>query len=72
MMCQNCRSAIATRRYGYGRGVVRNIAPLCDRCAETLTGLGMDLRAERVAPVTDTRPRWLRNLRAKDFTGSIA
>ncbi len=72
MNCGNCRSSIATTRYAYGRPI-RRITALCAPCAASLTALGMDLRASRAeaAPV-DNRPAWVRNLRAKDFTGSIA
>ena len=76
MICQNCRSAIATARYVYGHGAIRNLTVLCDPCAVSLRGIGMDLRVERATDYglerTDRRPVWLRNLKAKDFTGSIA
>lgn len=70
MRCGNCRSAIASRRYVYGQGALRGIAPLCDTCATALSAIGMDIRpGDREA---DTRPEWMRRLRAKDFTGSVA
>lgn len=73
MICQNCRSAVATGRYVYGQGKVRNLTTLCDGCRLILQGMGMDLRSgQPIAKVEDTRPAWLRNLRSKDFTGSIA
>jgi hypothetical protein len=76
MTCGNCRSAIATRRYAYGQGAIRNIAPLCDGCVASLEAIGMDLRPHQPTlrqavvrePEKDTRPMWLRNLTPKDMT----
>jgi len=64
MRCSNCRSAIATRRYGIYQSDMpfaqpTRIAPICDDCAARLRGLGMGLR-EQGEPVADTRPVWLR------------
>ena len=81
MKCGNCHEAIATRRYAYGQGAIRNIAPLCDGCVAILEGMGMDLRVQtptlRQAVVQpepeDKRPVWLRNLAPKIMDhGSIA
>jgi hypothetical protein len=73
MLCQNCRSAIATARYHYGIGSLRRITALCGTCSEKLAGMGMDLRVERRMAATDTRPVWLRNASAKVLDhGSIA
>ncbi len=62
MICQNCRHAIATRRYAYGLTPVR-IAPICEGCRERLDGMGMALRPQS-EPV-DTRPEWMRRSLSK-------
>jgi hypothetical protein len=76
MICQNCRSSIATSRYVYGLNGMRKLSVLCAPCAGSLVAIGMDLRAgrssDRDLSREDTRPAWVRNLKAKDFTGSIA
>jgi len=64
MRCQNCRSAIATRRYAYGRTPIR-LAPLCDECRDTLNGLGFDLRPVERSVERDTRPEWMKRSLAK-------
>lgn len=78
MTCQNCRSSIATGRYSYNLGAVRMLTVLCEPCAASLRSVGMNLRDGRATdrdldrPAEDRRPVWLRNLRAKDFTGTVA
>jgi len=72
MICRNCKSAIATARYVAGVGALRTIAPLCDSCAASLNGMGFGFVRQAEPVAQDTRPRWLRNLKAKDFSGSVA
>ena len=69
MICQNCRSNIATRRYHYGLGAMRRLTVLDDECAEKLRQIGMDLRVEGAIP-HQPKPRWFGHPR--DFTGSVA
>ena len=71
MICKNCRAAIATARYVAGIGSLRTIAPLCDSCATSLNGIGFGFVRQAEPVAQDTRPRWLRNLKAKDMTSGV-
>ncbi len=64
MVCQNCKTAIAARRYAFGVAPTR-IAVLCDSCRDALNGIGFGLREERRAAERDNRPEWLRRLTPK-------
>lgn len=72
MLCRNGDCTHIGKRYVIGFGVTRQLTVLCGLCAESLAGMGLHLRAERDPEPPDDRPRWLRGLRAKDYTGSVA
>lgn len=72
MNCRNGDCSNMGKRYIFGLGHTRQLTVLCDDCAAKLSAIGMNLRSEDRSAERDTRPAWLRNLKPRDMTGSIA